>query len=291
MANEAGSSEGTLLLTSGHQTRPGRGEGAPADNFIFCYIASVIFSISFVIGFFLANYSDNDLSEISSAVVQTIPKLVESQDDSLREINHTGFDGLSTLLLEDGLEISTEGVIIRPKAKTDLWRKTYYEPVLIRDSAPFLYHSFKPSDHRWMFETDFELVAESQFDQAGVHLRVDETRWLKAGIEFVDGKPRLSCVVTNDFSDWSTQAWAIGENGTIHCKLRLHGCANASFVVEAWMIDHWEFIRIAHLDGLAKDTEIKVGLYAACPIDQRGCKAVFGSFNIRSGSHFDHSAQ
>ena len=34
---------------------------------------------------------------------------------------------------------------------------------------------------------------------------VDARTWVKAGIEFVDGTPRLAMVVTNDgFSDWST---------------------------------------------------------------------------------------
>ena len=40
-------------------------------------------------------------------------------------------------------------------------------------------------------------------------IAVDENAWVKAGIEYTDGAPRLSCVVTNDggFSDWSTQPW------------------------------------------------------------------------------------
>ena len=38
--------------------------------------------------------------------------------------------------------------------------------------------------------------------------QVDDNTWVKAGIEFTDGYPRLSCVVTNNgFSDWSTQRW------------------------------------------------------------------------------------
>ena len=37
---------------------------------------------------------------------------------------------------------------------------------------------------------------------------VDENNWVKAGIEYTDGMPRLSCVVTNSgYSDWSTQKW------------------------------------------------------------------------------------
>lgn len=41
------------------------------------------------------------------------------------------------------------------------------------------------------------------YDQAGLMACADETRWLKAGVEFFEGVPRLSCVVTRDSSDWS----------------------------------------------------------------------------------------
>jgi regulation of enolase protein 1 (concanavalin A-like superfamily) len=34
-------------------------------------------------------------------------------------------------------------------------------------------------------------------------IRVDETIWLKTGIEFVDGVQHISAVVTRDYSDWS----------------------------------------------------------------------------------------
>lgn len=41
------------------------------------------------------------------------------------------------------------------------------------------------------------------YDQAGMFLRIDETRWIKAGIEFTDGLMHFSVVVTNGVSDWS----------------------------------------------------------------------------------------
>jgi len=56
-------------------------------------------------------------------------------------------------------------------------------------------------------ETAMTLNPKKQFDQGGIAVRIDSEHWIKAGIEFVDGSPRLSCVVTNVFSDWSTQHW------------------------------------------------------------------------------------
>jgi uncharacterized protein len=43
----------------------------------------------------------------------------------------------------------------------------------------------------------------AQYDQAGVMLRADERTWLKTGIEFFEGRPRLSTVLTLGMSSWS----------------------------------------------------------------------------------------
>ena len=38
----------------------------------------------------------------------------------------------------------------------------------------------------------------------GLMVRIDERRWLKAGVEFSDGQPMLSTVLTDEKSDWAT---------------------------------------------------------------------------------------
>jgi regulation of enolase protein 1 (concanavalin A-like superfamily) len=63
-------------------------------------------------------------------------------------------------------------------------------------------------------------------------VRIDSEHWLKTGIEVVDGIPRLSCVVTNGFSDWSTQSW-IG----LTLRIRVTQTGDGSYVVEAQMSD------------------------------------------------------
>jgi regulation of enolase protein 1 (concanavalin A-like superfamily) len=52
-------------------------------------------------------------------------------------------------------------------------------------------------------EVTFIPAFERQFDQAGVFIRADELRWIKAGIELADGQLQLGAVVTADWSDWS----------------------------------------------------------------------------------------
>ena len=102
---------------------------------------------------------------------------------------------------------SPSHLTIHPAPKRDFWRKTFYEPVLIKDDAPFLYCAI-PRDQHCTVTTCFELQGVSQFDQAGIMIRISSQHWLKTGIELVDGMPLLSCVVTNVYSDWSTQPFS-----------------------------------------------------------------------------------
>jgi len=81
---------------------------------------------------------------------------------------------------------------------TDFWQETFYG--FVRDNG-----------HAFLREVsgDFSASAivlgdyRSLYDQAGLFLRIDERRWIKAGIEFTDGLMHFSVVVTNGVSDWS----------------------------------------------------------------------------------------
>jgi Protein of unknown function (DUF1349) len=218
-------------------------------------------------------------------------------------------------------------VTVRPPSKSDFWRKTYYTPVLVKDDAPFLYHSLQ-NNQDYTIETHFTLKAASQFDQAGVLIRASAQHWVKAGIEVVDNIPRLSCVVTNGYSDWSTQLWAggnllagnsAGKSGGVaqpnvlavpECRIRVHCLKSDSIVVEAWIGEKWEFVRIAHLSVNAQTSPDPLehvngpqqspqpvapyywaGIFAACPHVQVACEAMFTFLEITKGSQFDHSAE
>jgi regulation of enolase protein 1 (concanavalin A-like superfamily) len=177
---------------------------------------------------------------------------------------------------------TTTQLTIYPPAKKDFWRKTYYKPMLVKDDGPFLFYALPMTRSNkadavennsssssgeeeycyYTIETSFRLTAVCQFDQAGLMIRLDARHWLKTGIEVVDGKARLSCVVTNIYSDWSTQPWPCIKTTTttttattntstdcseeytlntenvvvdavrVECQIRIH-CRGTSFVVEA----------------------------------------------------------
>jgi regulation of enolase protein 1 (concanavalin A-like superfamily) len=98
---------------------------------------------------------------------------------------------------QDGLlDVTTDG-------GTDFWRETHYG--FTRDSGHFL-----------ALETEGDFTAqlrvqaryEALYDQAGLMVRVDEERWVKAGIELSDGRAMLSSVLTDKRSDWATASYA-----------------------------------------------------------------------------------
>ncbi len=92
----------------------------------------------------------------------------------------------------DSLEIVTD------KA-TDFWQKTHYG--FCRDSGHFL--GFRTAE---AFTAELRVKCDFQelYDQAGIMVRIDAEHWVKAGIEFSDGRAMLSSVSTNGQSDWAT---------------------------------------------------------------------------------------
>jgi uncharacterized protein len=80
---------------------------------------------------------------------------------------------------------------------TDFWRETGYG--YIRDSG-HVYGEVIAGDLD--VSVRLRCVLEAQYDQAGVMLRANEQTWLKTGVEFFEGRPRLSTVLTLGRSSW-----------------------------------------------------------------------------------------
>ncbi|ONH51456.1 regulation of enolase 1 [Pseudomonas cedrina subsp. cedrina] len=87
--------------------------------------------------------------------------------------------------------------------QTDFWRETHYG--FVRDSGHFL--GFETTGG---FTAQVRINAEFHelYDQAGIMVRLNEQTWLKAGIEYNDGRPMISSVLTQGKSDWATGCFA-----------------------------------------------------------------------------------
>ena len=82
--------------------------------------------------------------------------------------------------------------------RTDFWRETYYG--FTRDSGHFL---GVPAGESFTATLRVQGAFRRLYDQAGLMIRLDATRWVKTGVEFSDGEAFISTVVTDGRSDWS----------------------------------------------------------------------------------------
>jgi len=95
-------------------------------------------------------------------------------------------------------------ITIKASPKTDLWRKP---PSTNVDNAPTILIS-KPINLHKFHSAKVTVSADwnTKYDQGGLALFIpdeDTSKWVKTGIEFVWGKPRVSTVATSRWSDWS----------------------------------------------------------------------------------------
>jgi regulation of enolase protein 1 (concanavalin A-like superfamily) len=88
-------------------------------------------------------------------------------------------------------------ILVRSDPQTDFWRVTGYG--YVRDNA----HIFGEA-----LTSDFDLSVQvradyaMQYDQAGAAVRIDESHWIKTGVEHFNGRNRFSTVVTSEYSSW-----------------------------------------------------------------------------------------
>ena len=139
------------------------------------------------------------------------------------------------------------------------------------DDAPFVYATYGGE-----FEAKVKISGDYKvrFDQACLMVRIDKENYLKAGIEYVDGKYHLSCVVTHHTSDWSVIeldhpvdfVWikAVRRLDAIEIFYSFDD-KNYTLMRNCWMQDN---------------TPVQVGLAAACP-DGDGFTARFDDFKVR----------
>ena len=80
---------------------------------------------------------------------------------------------------------------------TDFWRTTGYG--YVHDNG-HVYGELLPGDLDVSVRVRGAFA--NQYDQAGIILRADEHTWLKTGLEFFEGRPRLSTVLTLGCSSW-----------------------------------------------------------------------------------------
>lgn len=176
--------------------------------------------------------------------------------------------------------VTTDEIIIKTEPHTDLWQRTYYG--FCNDNAPMLQLSTKEEYFSFSVKTQF--ATKRRFDQCGIVMYLDSDNWLKASIEYQDGKiQRLGSVVTNHgYSDWATTDIP-SEVDTMWYRLSRRGsdyCIECSY-------DGVEYrqMRICHVwEGMG---EVRFGVYACSP-EESSFEAKFSRLEVSECKWFAH---
>ena len=166
-------------------------------------------------------------------------------------------------------EIKNNSLSMFVTPQSDYWRISHYGFTV--DDAPFLYTTYGGE-----FEAKVKITGnyKARFDQMGLMLRIDKENYIKAGIEFVDGKYNLSTVVTHKTSDWSVIALDKAPPAVwIKAVRRL----DAVEVFYSFDDKNYVMMRNAYLQD---NSPVMVGLMAACP-DGDGFNALFENFKVK----------
>lgn len=153
--------------------------------------------------------------------------------------------------------------------QTDYWRISHYGFTV--DDAPFSYATYGGE-----FEVKVKISGDykTRFDQSGLMLRTDYKNYIKAGIEFVDGKYNLSTVVTHNTSDWSVITL---DKPVPYLWLKAVRRLDAVEIFYSFDDVNYVMMRNAWLED---NRPVMVGLMGASP-DGNGFTAKFENFSVK----------
>ncbi|MBF4590272.1 DUF1349 domain-containing protein [Curtobacterium sp. VKM Ac-1395] len=139
------------------------------------------------------------------------------------------------------VEIADDGMHVTAVEESDAWRITSYG--FVHDTEHALLAPFEQDS---AVEVSFLLDFSAQFDQAGVFVKVDDSTWIKTGVERSDGEDSLGAVVTRGVSDWSLSPVPGWHDRVVTVRASRSGDA---LTIRARVDDEpWRLVRVAPLD-------------------------------------------
>ncbi|SKC69236.1 DUF1349 domain-containing protein [Okibacterium fritillariae] len=153
------------------------------------------------------------------------------------------------------VEITDDGMRVTAVEESDAWRITSYG--FIHDTEHALLVTFEQNS---AMEVAFHLDFEAQFDQAGIFVKVDDTTWIKTGVERSDGEDSLGAVVTRGMSDWSLSPIP-GWHGRL-VTIRASRSGDALTIRARVDNEAWRLVRVAPLDP---DAAVTAGPMCCAP--------------------------
>ncbi len=170
----------------------------------------------------------------------------------------------------------TDGTLdVVTDAETDFWRETHYG--FTHDNGHLL---GVPTGDAFTAEVRIRGAYEALYDQAGIMVRLDERRWVKAGIELSDGRAMLSSVLTDGRSDWATGPY---ENDPSDFRMRAtvaDGVLRLQVSADGKL---WPLVRLAPFPAAAA---YRVGPMCCTPT-RAGLKVRFSDFKLSAATTRD----
>ncbi|WP_198952451.1 DUF1349 domain-containing protein [Mucilaginibacter sp. MD40] len=166
-------------------------------------------------------------------------------------------------------EIRNNALIMAVTPQSDYWCISHYGFTV--DDAPFYYTTYGGE-----FEAKVKLTGayKARFDQMGLMVRTDHENYIKAGVEFVDGKFNVSSVVTHHTSDW-----AVTTLNKVPPFIWIKIVRRLDAVEVFYSLDDVNYIMTRNAP--IKDNQpVMVGLMAASP-DGQGFEAKFENFKVK----------
>ncbi|KAI9645427.1 hypothetical protein NHQ30_006166 [Ciborinia camelliae] len=160
-----------------------------------------------------------------------------------------------------------EPFTITASPSTDIWRKP---PTTDDFNAPTNMAPTIPLASFLSSKITFSLLCKYRYDQGGLLLHLTKTgsqdRWLKTGVEFYNGKPFVSTVGCDRFSDWSIYPTDLDASKDVEVtvEVRKEGDENGKALWVYWLRDG-ERIPIREVGWFFADEEWNIGVGAmAC---------------------------
>ena len=151
--------------------------------------------------------------------------------------------------------VADDGMRVTAVEGSDAWRITSYG--FVHDNEHALLTSL---DQDTAMEVSFLLDFSAQFDQAGLFVKLDDSTWVKAGVERSDGEDSLGAVVTRGLSDWSLSP-VPGWHGRL-VTIRASRSGDALTVRARVDDEPWRLVRVAPLDP---DAAVTAGPLCCAP--------------------------
>lgn len=167
-------------------------------------------------------------------------------------------------------KISANQITVRSRAKTDFWRKTF--DGYVADSGHF-FHLTASGD--FTFAASINGQYASQYDQAGLMVRIDAENWMRCGTEFIDGQRLASVVFTRDYSDGSTLP-DLSQSAPIWWKLVRKNDSIETFC----SLDDAKYMSV-RMGYFPPKRPVEVGIMCAAPSGP-GFDAVFKSLRLET---------